>query len=72
MRLRILVGTVILLLGLVIYGAIAAMVAVRFLSQNPLVEIAFYAIAGVVWILPAAWLTRWMQAAAPYRPPPRD
>ena len=72
MRLRILVGTVILLLGLVVYGAIAATVAVRFLSQNPLVEIAFYAVAGVVWILPAAWLTRWMQAAAPYRPPPQD
>jgi hypothetical protein len=30
---------------------------------------AFYALAGVAWIFPAARLTGWMQRAASFRPP---
>lgn len=72
MRLRILFGTTVLVLGLAAYGLAVAVLAVRVLPRQPLLEIVFYAIAGIAWIAPAAWLTRWMQAAAPYRPPPGD
>jgi Protein of unknown function (DUF2842) len=70
MRLRILLGTVILIVGLALYAAAVAVIAHRLLPPRTLIDLAFYAVAGIVWILPAAWLTRWMNRAAPYRPPP--
>ena len=69
MRLRILFGTIALIAGLALYVVAVAALGARFLPQDLLVETAFYAVAGIVWILPAARLTRWMQRAAPYRPP---
>jgi hypothetical protein len=44
--------------------------AVHVLPRSWLVEVPFYAAAGIAWVLPAAKLTRWMQQAPPYRPPP--
>jgi hypothetical protein len=70
MRLRILIGTAVLVLGLAIYGVIVAAVTARLLSPGSLAAFAVYAVAGLVWVLPAARLARWMQAAAPFRPPP--
>lgn len=70
MRLRILVGTIALILGLAIYGLGVAAIGASLLPHEIVVEGVFYAIAGVAWVAPAAWLTRWMQAAPPYRPPP--
>jgi hypothetical protein len=69
MRLRILLGTVILVAGLGLYALAVAAVALRLLPDQWAVEAAFYALAGVVWIFPAARLTRWMQQASPFRPP---
>jgi hypothetical protein len=69
MRLRILFGTIGLIAGLAFYALAVAAFGARFLPEDRLVEAGFYALAGVVWILPAARLTRWMQQAAPYRPP---
>ena len=70
MRLRILAGTIFLILGLAIYAAIAVAIAHFFLPEQTLIDISFYALAGIIWIWPAAWLTRWMSRAAPYHPPP--
>lgn len=70
MRLRILAGTLILVGGLFFYGLVIAALAARLPLGKPLAAFAFYAMAGVVWVAPAAWLVRWMQLAAPYRPPP--
>ncbi|HUB95305.1 MAG TPA: DUF2842 domain-containing protein [Stellaceae bacterium] len=69
MRLRILVGTVVMLVGLAVYGALAMVVATH-LPQSAILEFGFYAVAGTAWVAPAALLTRWMARAAPYRPPP--
>jgi hypothetical protein len=69
-RLRILVGTLTLILGLAIYGLAVMTFAVHLLPGNWIVQIIFYALAGIAWVWPAAWLTRWMQQAAPHRPPP--
>ena len=70
MRLRILLGTIILIAGLVLYAAAMATIARHVLPDQAAVEILFYAVAGVTWIFPAARLTRWMQQAQPYHPPP--
>ena len=59
MRLRILIGTVVLLLGLVLYaGAVMALVAR--LPDNAALAFALYGVAGIAWVAPAAVLTRWM------------
>lgn len=71
MRLRILGGTALLVAGLAAYGLVMMAVAVRLLPPHGAVQAAFYAVAGVAWVWPAARLTRWMQDAAPHRPPPR-
>jgi DNA-directed RNA polymerase specialized sigma24 family protein len=69
MRLRILFGTLALILGLALYALAVAALGDRFLAQHGVAETLFYALAGIAWIWPAARLTRWMQRAAPHRPP---
>jgi hypothetical protein len=69
MRLRILFGTFALILGLALYALAVAALGERFFSPHRAVEAIFYALAGIAWIWPAARLTRWMQRAAPHRPP---
>lgn len=70
MRLRILLGSLLLVLGLALYALAVMAAAARLLPDNQAVELAFYALAGIAWIFPAARLTRWMQRARPFRPPP--
>ncbi len=69
MRLRILFGTIILVAGLALYALLVSALA-PLLPAHWAVETVFYAAAGILWIFPAARLTRWMQQAKPYRPPP--
>jgi hypothetical protein len=68
MRLRILYGTLALVVGLAVYAG-AAMAIIARLPQNAALAFTAYALAGVLWVGPAAWLTRWM-GRAPYRRPP--
>jgi hypothetical protein len=70
MRLRILFGTLVLILGLAAYGLVVAALAAHVLPSGPFAALLFYAVAGVAWLAPAACLVRWMQKAAPFRPPP--
>jgi hypothetical protein len=72
MRLRILLGTLALVAGLALYGLVVAALGQRWLAARPAVALAFYAVAGIVWIFPAARLTRWIQRAPPFRPPPLE
>lgn len=61
-RQRKLVGTVILLVFLIVYSAIAALVGAGFLPRSSkLLQLVFYVVAGLAWTLPAAILIRWMQ-----------
>jgi hypothetical protein len=69
MRLRILLGTLLLVVGLSLYALAVSAVASRLAPEHWPAEVAFYALAGVAWIFPAARLTRWMQRAGPFRPP---
>jgi hypothetical protein len=68
-RTRKLVGTVVLLLILIVY-ALAVMVAASAVlpGGSKIVELAFYAVAGVAWVLPAAYLIKWMYAVPPEAP----
>jgi hypothetical protein len=69
MRLRILFGTLALVAGLAVYGALAMAIAAR-LPSNAVIAFGFYAVAGVAWVPLASVAVRWMGRAAPFRPPP--
>ena len=61
MRLRILFGMILLLVGLGLYAIAVMRVAVLILPDNLWIETFYYLILGTVWIYPAAKLTGWMQ-----------
>lgn len=61
-RTRKLVGTVALLLFLALYALVMMLVAVALqVSGSKVVELLFYFVGGLAWVLPAGWLVRWMQ-----------
>jgi hypothetical protein len=61
-RMRKLVGTILLLVLVTVYVLVAIVVAGAVLPEaNKAIELVFYAIAGLAWVLPAGLLVRWMQ-----------
>jgi hypothetical protein len=63
-RTRKLVGTVLLLIVLIIYALVVMLLAAAVLpAGGKIVELIFYATAGVAWVLPAGYLIKWMYAA---------
>lgn len=62
MRTRKLVGAILMLVFLALYALVAMLVAVVLqVNGSKLAELAYYVVAGLLWVLPAAWLVKWMQ-----------
>ncbi len=60
-RNRKLVGTLLLLLLVLVYALLALAAAVVLqVNSGKFVELAFYVVAGLLWVLPAGWLIKWM------------
>jgi hypothetical protein len=60
-RLRKLVGTVILVLLVVLYALIATTFATYRLAESPWwVHLLYFFLSGLLWVLPAMWIIRWM------------
>jgi hypothetical protein len=67
MRLKKLIGTVLLVALVVIYALVATAVAVARLSESgPVIHLAFFVLTGVLWILPAMGIIKWLMV--PPRP----
>ncbi|GBE42747.1 MAG TPA: DUF2842 domain-containing protein [Rhizobiales bacterium] len=65
-RTRKFVGTVTLILFLTTYSLVAmAFAASRVVGLSPIVEAVFFLVAGLVWVIPAGILIRWMQRPDP-------
>lgn len=61
-RTRKLIGTAALLVFLAVYALAVMLVAVVLqVRESKLLEIGFYAVGGLAWVVPAAWLVWWMQ-----------
>jgi hypothetical protein len=61
-RTRKLAGTIVLLLFLSIYALVAMLVAVVLqVNASKTVELIYYVVAGLLWVLPAGALITWMQ-----------
>lgn len=65
-RTRKLIGTVALLAFLGGYAmAVMLLAVVLQVSSSKLVELAFYVVGGLAWVVPAALLVSWMQRIDP-------
>ncbi|MBR2536905.1 MAG: DUF2842 domain-containing protein [Hyphomicrobium sp.] len=62
-RQRKLAGTVAMFVLIIVYAFIALAVAVvlQVREANKIVELLFYIVAGLLWVLPAGVLVKWMQ-----------
>ncbi len=60
-RIRKLIGTVIIIILVVVYAWLATTVAVMTLAESgPIVHLAYFLFSGLLWILPAMLVIRWM------------
>jgi peptidoglycan/LPS O-acetylase OafA/YrhL len=64
-RIRKLVGTIILLVVIAVYSllAMAAAVILQVNEANKTIELIYYVTAGLLWVLPAGLIIKWMQKA---------
>ena len=61
-RTRKLVGTVVLMIFLLVYAFAAMMVAIALQVRASIsVEVAYYIVAGLAWVLPAGVIIWWME-----------
>jgi regulator of protease activity HflC (stomatin/prohibitin superfamily) len=61
-RTRKLIGTILLLLFLALYATAAAVIGSGRIALAPQwVQFAFYLTTGLLWVIPAGLLVRWMQ-----------
>jgi len=69
-RTRKLIGTIVLLVFLAVYALLAMAVAIvlQVKTSSKLVELAYYAVAGLAWVLPAGLIISWMGRPDPPAP----
>lgn len=61
-RTRKLLGTIVLLVFLTLYAWVTVIIgAGRIVTAPAWVQFAYFFVAGLLWVLPAAILIRWMQ-----------
>lgn len=62
MRTRKLIGTVALLALVIVYSLAAMMVAIALqVNASKFVEVIYYFVAGLAWVIPAGAIIWWMQ-----------
>lgn len=60
-RLKKLIGTIMLVALVIAYALIATIVAVAQLAEaGPLAHFLFFLVGGLIWILPAMGIVKWM------------
>jgi hypothetical protein len=63
-RLRKLIGTAVLALFIPVYAMFVMTIAVAKLpGTGTLTQTLFFLVGGLLWVLPAGWIIRWMQRA---------
>jgi hypothetical protein len=60
-RLKKLIGTLLLIVLVVVYALVATTIAVHRLGESgPLAHLAFFVFTGILWILPAMGIIKWL------------
>lgn len=61
-RVKKLIGGTALVIGVVVYAFVIMIVGqVRLAEAGPGLQLAFFAFFGIIWVVPAALLIRWME-----------
>lgn len=61
-RVKKIFGTIALVVGVSVYALIVMFVGqLKLAESGPLLQLAFFAFFGLVWVIPAALLIRWME-----------
>jgi RsiW-degrading membrane proteinase PrsW (M82 family) len=64
-RLKKLIGTVLIIALVVLYALVATTIASHRLGQSPWwVHLLYFAGTGLLWIIPAMFIIRWMERPA--------
>jgi hypothetical protein len=59
------IGMTTTLVVLVVYSFFAVSVGGLFADKSPLVQIAFFAVAGMAWVIPLYPVYKWMRGLSP-------
>ncbi len=60
-RLKKFIGTLILVALVIVYALVATIVAVAQLGESgPLVHLAYFFFTGLLWVIPAMFIVKWM------------
>ena len=60
-RVKKLIGTVLLVALVIVYALVATIVAMaQFAESGPLVHLAYFFFSGLLWVLPAMLIIKWM------------
>ena len=61
-RVKKLIGTMILLVLVIVYAIVATAVATAYLGEaGGLVHLAYFFFTGVLWVVPAMFVIKWME-----------
>ncbi|GLK81034.1 MULTISPECIES: DUF2842 domain-containing protein [Methylopila] len=61
-RIKKLIGTVALVIGVSLYALIVMFVGqLKLAGAHPAAQLAFFAFFGLIWVIPAGLLIRWME-----------
>lgn len=61
LRLKSFIGTILLVVLVIVYAIVATLVAVAQLAESgPLVHLAYFLFSGLLWVLPAMLIIKWM------------
>ena len=59
-RIRKLLGMVILVFFVIIYAFLAMIIGSAMAEKNLIVQVIYFTIAGLIWVLPAGLIIKWM------------
>jgi Protein of unknown function (DUF2842) len=61
-RLKKLIGSILLVALVIVYAMTAVTIAAgRLATSGPLVHLTFFLVSGLLWVLPAMLIIKWMQ-----------
>ena len=65
LRLRKMIGMVLIVVLVIIYALVATTVATYRLAESPWwVHLLYFLISGLIWVIPAMFIIRWMERPA--------
>lgn len=60
-RLRSFIGTIVIIVLVIVYAILAVAIASAFLAEAPVwVNLLYFLFTGILWVLPAMLLIKWM------------